>query len=136
MTRERFRFGVVLLGLIAQIVGGALVFGFIPHMVFADINSAALARQCLRLAVYSNLSMALLVAFILRYAREPRLLRCVAGGGALYHVLAGIDALRTALGLTDIVLVEPVFGPAVAHACMFLLLITAALLPEKRSAEC
>ncbi len=135
MTRERFRFGAVLLGLIAQIVGGVLVFWLAPQIIFADIDSDELAQLCLRLAAYSNISMALVVALILRYAPEPRLLRWLAAGGALYHLLAGVDGLRTALGLNGVVLVEPVFGPTIAHSLMFLLLITAALLPEQRSME-
>ena len=135
MTRERFRFGAVLLGLISQIVGGVLVFGLAPQVVFADIGGDDLARLCLRLAVYSNVSMALVVALVLRYAPEPRLLRWLAAGGALYHILAGLDSLRTALGLTGINLVEPVFGPTIAHCIMFLVLITAALIPEQRSME-
>jgi hypothetical protein len=50
-------------------------------------------------------------------------------------LFAGIDGLRTALGLTGVVLVDPVFGPAIAHSIMFILLITAALIPERRSTE-
>ncbi len=135
MTRERFRFGAVFLGLIGQIVGGIIVFGFVPQVVFIDISSDDLARLTLRLAVYSNASMALVVALILRYAPNPRLLRWLAAGGALYHMLAGGDSLRTAWGLTGINLAEPVFGPTIAHCFTFLVLITAALIPEQQSVE-
>ncbi len=133
MTRERFRFGAVIFGLIGQIIGGILLFGFAPHAVFADIPNDELAQLCLRLAVYTNASMAIVVTYILLYKREPRLLRWVAAAGALYHLLAGVDGLRTALGLTGINLVDPVSGPAVAHTISFLVLITAALLPERES---
>ncbi len=134
MSRERFRFAAVLLNLIAQIVGGVIVFGFTPQVIFADIGNDDLARLCLQLAVYSNVGMALVIALILRYAPEPRLLRWLAAGGALYHLLAGLNGLRTALGLTGVVLVEPVFGPTIAHSFMFLVLITAVLIPERRVA--
>ncbi len=76
MTRERFRFGAVLFGLIAQIVGGVLVFGFTPQIIFADIGGDDLARLYLRLAVYSNMSMAVIVALILLM---PGKLACCAG---------------------------------------------------------
>lgn len=131
MKRERFRFGAVLIGLIAQIIGGVLGFGLAPQFIFADIGGDNLAQLCLRLAVYSNVSMALVVVLALRYAPEPRFLRWIAAGGTLYHLLAGVDSLRTALGFTDINLVEPVFGPTIAHSFMFLVLITAALIPEQ-----
>lgn len=134
MTRERYRFVAVLIGLIFQIVGGVLAFGFVPQAVFADIGSDDLARVCLRLAVYSNVSMALVVALVLRYAPEPRWLRWLAAGGALYHLLAGVDGLRTALGLAGVTLVEPVFGPTIFHSFMFLVLLTAVLIPEQQSA--
>ena len=135
MARERFRFGAVLFNLIAQIIGGVLVFGFTPQIIFADIGGDDLARLCLRLAVYSNAGMILVVALVLRYAPQPRLLRWLAAGGALYHLLAGADAVRTALGLAGVTLVEPVFGPTVLHSLMFLVLIIAALIPEQRSTE-
>ena len=135
MTRERFRFGAVLFNLIAQVIGGVLVFGFTPQIIFADIGGDELAQLCLRLAVYSNASMILVVALVLRYAPQPRLLRWLAAGGALYHILAGTDAVRTALGFADVTLVEPVFGPTILHSLMFLVLIVAALIPEKRSTE-
>ena len=134
MTRERYRFGAVLFGLIAQIVGGVIAFGLAPHAIFADIASNDLARICLRLAVYSNASMALLVALILFYARKPRWLRWIATAGTLYHLLAGVDGLRTALGFANVVLNEPVFGPTVFHGVTFVILITAALVPEQQSA--
>ena len=135
MTRERYRFGAVLINLIAQIIGGVFVFGFAPQFVFADIGGDALARLCLQLAVYSNVGMALVVALVLLYAREPRLLRWLAAGGALYNLLAGINGIRTALGLTGVTLAEPVFAPAVFHSAMFLLLFTAILIPEQKSAK-
>ncbi len=133
MTRERYRFGAVLFGLIAQIVGGIIAFGLAPHVIFADIATDDLARLCLRLAVYSNASMALLVALVLFYARKPRWLRWIAAAGALYHLLAGVDALRTVLGFVDVVLNEPVFGPTVLHGLTFVVLLTAALIPEKKA---
>lgn len=132
MTRERFRFGVILVGLIAQILGGVLLFGLAPHLVFADINNNALAQVCIRLAVYSNISMVVLVALVLRYAPEPRWLRWVAAANAVYHLLAGVDGLRTALGYSGVTLVEPVFGPAIFHTIMFLVLLAAALIPERQ----
>jgi disulfide bond formation protein DsbB len=89
MTRERFRFGAVLFNLIAEIIGGVLVFGFAPQIIFADIGGDDLARLCLRLAVYSNAGMILVVALVLRYAPQPRLLRWLAAGGALYISLPG-----------------------------------------------
>lgn len=134
MTRERYRFGAILIGLIFQIVGGVLVFGLAPQAVFADIGNDALAQQCLRLAVYSNISMALVIALVLRFAPEPRWLRWLAASGAIYQLLAGVDGLRTALGLTEVTLVEPVFGPAIFHSFMFLVLLIAALMPEQHPA--
>ncbi len=133
MTRERFRYIAVLIGLIIQIVGGVLGFGFAPQAVFANIGGSALAQLCLRLAVYSNLSMALLVLLIIRYAAQSRLLRYVAAAGALYNLLAGFDSLRTAFGCTGVVLADPVFGPAVIHSLLFILLLAAALLPEEKT---
>ena len=135
MTRERYRFVAVLISLIGQIVGGVLVFGFAPHLVFADIGGNDLARLCLQLAAYSNAGMALVIALVLFSAPEPRWLRWLAAGGALYQILAGQNALRTALGLTGVTLVEPVFAPAIFHSVMFLVLLTAALIPEQRSAR-
>ena len=132
MTRERYRFGAVLFGLVAQIVGGIIAFGLAPHVIFADIATDDLARLCLRLAVYSNASMALLVALVLVFARQPRSLRWIAAAGALYHLLAGVDGLRTALGFVDVVLNEPVFGPAALHGLTFVVLLAAALIPEKK----
>ena len=79
----------MLFNLIAEIIGGLLVFGLSPQIIFADIGGDDLARLCLRLAVYSNASMVLVVALVLRYAPEPRLLRWLAAGGALYHSLLG-----------------------------------------------
>jgi hypothetical protein len=76
--------------------------------------------------------MALVVAFVLRYAPEPRWLRWIAAGGALYHLLAGLDGLRTALGFAGVSLVEPVFGPAVFHCLMLLVLLPAALIPAQK----
>ena len=134
MTRERYRFGAVLIGLIFQIVGGVFVFGLAPQAVFADIGNDALAQQCLRLAVYSNIGMALVIALVLRYAPDPRWLRWLAAGGAVYQLLAGVDGLRTALGLNGVSLVEPVFGPAIFHSLMFLVLLVAVLIPEQRPA--
>lgn len=131
MTREQYRYSAVLLGLITQIAGGVIAFLFAPQAIFADIESNELARLALRLAVYSNLSMAIIVAFILRHAAEPRWLRWVAAAGATYHMLAGIDGVRTALGITNINLVAPVFGPAISHGVMFLILLAAVLIPEK-----
>jgi hypothetical protein len=133
MTRERFRFGVVVLGLVAQIVGGVVLFGLVPQAVFVDIGGDDLARLCLRLAVYSNLSMALVIALALFYAPRPQLLRWLAAGGALYNLLAGLDGLRTALGFTGVNLTEPIFGPAIVHCFMFVVLATAALIPEQQS---
>lgn len=135
MTRERYRFAAVLIGLIAQIVGGVLAFGLAPHNIFADIDSNDLAQACLRLAVYSNISMALIVAMILRYVPEPRLLRWLAAGGALYHLFAGFDGLRTALGFNGVNLVGPIFGPAIFHCLMFLILFSAVLIPEREPAK-
>lgn len=132
MTRERFRYGAVLIGLIFQIVGGVLAFGFAPQAVFANIGDNNLAQACIRLAVYSNISMAVVVALILRHAPQPRWLRWIAAGGAIYHVLAGVDGLRTALGITGVTLVEPIFGPALFHSFMFLVLAIAALIPEQQ----
>jgi hypothetical protein len=119
--------------LIAQIVGGVIAFLLSPQAVFADIESNELARACLRLAVYSNLSMAIIVAYILLKARKPRWLRWVAAAGVAYHILAGIDGARTALGMTGVTLVEPVFGPAIFHGIMFLILLVAVLIPEQQS---
>ncbi len=135
MTRERFHFGVVLLELIAQIAGGVVLFGVAPQAVFADIGSDELARLCLRLAAYTNLSMALVIALVLYYAPQPRLLRWLSAAGALYNLLAGLDSLCTVLGFTGIHLVEPVFGPAIAHWFLFVLLAIATAIPEQRSVE-
>ena len=133
MSRERYRFGAVLVGLIFQIVGGVLAFGFAPQAVFTDIGSEPLAQVCIRLAVYSNASMALVVALVLRFAPEPRWLRWIAAGGALYHLLAGLDGLRTALGFAEVNLAEPVLGPAIFHGVMLLILLPAALLAERKA---
>ena len=129
--RERFRFGAVLIGAIAQIIGGVLIFGFAPQIIFVDISGNNLALLSFRLAAYGNISMALITLLILYYAPEPRLLRWLAAGGALYQLLAGLDSLRTALGLTGVNVVEPVLGLILAHSFMFLLLISSALLPEQ-----
>lgn len=135
MSRERYRFGVVLVGLIFQLVGGVFAFGFVPQAIFADIGGDALAQACLRLAVYGNVSMVVVVALVLRYAPEPRWLRWLAAGGVAYHLPAGVDGLRTALGLSGVTLVEPVFGPAIFHTIMFVLLLTAVLLPEQQKQQ-
>jgi hypothetical protein len=135
MAREKYRFGAVLFDLIFQIVGGIIVFGFSPGFIFADIGGDKLAQLCLQLAVYSNVGMALITALVLFYAREPRLLRWLAAGYALYNLLAGINGIRTALGLTGVTLSEPVFGPAVFHTVMFLVSLVAVLIPEKKAGE-
>ena len=102
MTRESYRFIAVLINLIFQIVGGVFVFGFNPGFVFADIGGDKLAQLCLQLAAYSNVGMALIVILVLFYAREPHLLRWLAAGYALYNLLAGINGIRTAMGLTSV----------------------------------
>ena len=132
MTRERFRLAAVILNLAFQIIGGVFLFWLAPQNIFADISSDALARLCLRLAVYSNAGMALVTILILFTTHEARWLRWLAAGGALYNILAGIDGLRAGLGISGVTMVEPVFGPAFAHMVLFLLLIIAALLPVKK----
>ncbi|MBN2503398.1 MAG: hypothetical protein JXB38_21660 [Anaerolineales bacterium] len=135
MARERYRFIAVLINVIFQIIGGIFVFWFNPGFVFSDIGGDKLAQLCLQLAAYSNIGMALVVALILVYAREPRLLRWVAAGYAVYNLLAGINGIRTAMGLTGVTLSEPVFGPAVSHTIMFLIALSALLIPGQKPAQ-
>ncbi|MBI9049424.1 MAG: hypothetical protein JEZ00_08390 [Anaerolineaceae bacterium] len=132
MTRKKYRLIAVMLQLIAQVVGGVLLFLFAPQNIFTDIGSDPLAHLCLRLAVYSNAAMALFTIFVIANTSETRWLRALAGAGAVYNFMAGADSIRTALGYAGVNVAEPVFGPAVMHGVLFILLLIAALLPEKK----
>ena len=132
MTRKKYRLLAVLLQLIAQVVGGVVLFAMAPQAIFADIGSDALAQLCLRLAVYSNAGMAIFTIFVIANTSDTRWLRALAAAGAVYNFMAGADSIRTALGYAGVNVAEPVFGPTVMHGVLFVLLLVAAVLPEKK----
>lgn len=113
-----------------QVFGGVLGFAFGAGQVFVGFDDLPLAQQCLRLAVYSNLSAAVLALAVLLRAPSEGWLRWLAFAGVVYHVPAGLDGLLAALdgGL----LLPPVFGPAVFHGGMATVLAGAAVLPDRK----
>lgn len=129
MSREKIRLGIVLLALLAQAVGGVAGFLLAPEAIFADIGSDPLARLCLRLAAYTNAATVVMLAGVLWHTRSPGVLRWLAGGGLVYHALAGADA-AIALSTSSVALAEPAAGPAAFHATMATLLLAAVLLPS------
>jgi hypothetical protein len=131
MTRKKYRLLAVLLQLIAQVLGGVVLFAIAPQAIFSDIGTDPLAQLCLRLAVYSNAGMAIFTIFVIANTSDTRWLRALAAAGAVYNFMAGADSLRTAFGGTGINVAEPIFGPTIMHGFLFLILLFAAVLPEK-----
>ena len=76
MTRKKYRLLAVLLQLIAQVMGGVVLFAMAPQAIFADIGSDPLAQLCLRLAVYSNAGMAIFTIFVIANTSKTRWLAC------------------------------------------------------------
>lgn len=98
---------------------GGLGFALAPGAVFSDIGGDALARLCLRLAAYTNVTVAAFSAFLLVTVPDRRVLRALAAAGATYHLLAGLDAI-----VTPVALAGP--HPAPFHGFSALLLAMAA----------
>lgn len=126
MSGDRARRAVLWFAWSVQVIGGVVGFGFFASQVFVGFDVDPLARQCLRLAVYSNLGGAVLALGVLLRARESTPLRWLAASGVVYHAPAGVDGWFAANGG---LLLPPIYGPAVFHALMAGLLLVAVALP-------
>ena len=109
-------------------VGG---FGLAPEGVFPALADDPLAALTLRLAVWSNAGQVLMAAAVLWLWRDPRAARLVAASYALYHLLAGLDGLRVALGWVDVDVTPSPLGPVISHGLMGALALLALLYPAR-----
>jgi len=126
---ERTRLGIVIAAWIAQIVGGIVGFALAPSAVFSGIDADPTMGLTLRLAVYANASMAVLVGWLLWRRRQPITLRWIAVAGVVYHLPAAVDGLLAAARISGASLQDPTFGPFVFHVVCVVFLATAAALP-------
>jgi hypothetical protein len=126
---ERLRFGIVAAHVAAQLLAGVISFWFAPQAVFVDLPADPLAGVTLRLAVYSNLAMVVLIVWLLCNRRDPSTVRVIALAGVVYNTLAGIDGIAALIGAVPVRLAEPVSGPAIFHSAAVVLLLAAAAWP-------
>jgi len=112
---------VLAVAVLAQLAGGVLAFSLAPDVVFADIGSDPLARTCLRLAAWANLSAAMVGGWLV--ARGEGLV--VLGVAHLvYHLLAAVEG-GLAWASDGVVLAAPQLGPLGFHSVAALALAAA-----------
>lgn len=119
--------------MLLQLLLGIGGFGLAPEGVFPALPDDPLAGLTLRLAVWSNLSQVVMAAGLLWWWRDPRAARLVAAAYAVYHLLAGLDGLRLALGQIDVLVAPSPLGPVLSHGLMGVLALAALLWPTPRA---
>ena len=93
-SQQRLRRGVVWLNTLCQGILGVGVFLARPSAVFADVGGDPLAMLCLRLVAYGNLAQGIVAVHLLRRDGSTGAIRALAGAGAVFHLLSGIESIR------------------------------------------